>query len=71
MLPIHDRMPVIIEPKGYAAWLDPRLTDADLVRKLSGEFPADQMEAYPVGRAAGNPRSEVADLVRRIDAKTE
>lgn len=69
--PIHDRMPVIIEPKDYAAWLDPRLTDADLVRELAGAFPAEQMEAYPVGRAVGNPRSEGADLVRRIDAKTE
>ena len=67
MAPIHDRMPVIIQPEDYAAWLDPGVTDPGLVRELAGEFPVDRMEAYPVGRAVGNPRTEGPGLVERAD----
>ncbi|MDT3668948.1 MAG: SOS response-associated peptidase [Aromatoleum sp.] len=63
MRPIHDRMPVIVQPKDYAAWLDPHLTDADLVRELADEFPPGLMRAHPVNRAIGNPRSQGPQLV--------
>lgn len=33
--PIHDRMPIVIEPSAYAAWLDPAL-DGDRARALLG-----------------------------------
>ena len=65
MRPIHDRMPVILQPDDYAAWLDPQMTDAALVREVAGQFPAEQMEAYPVGRAVGNPRSHGSVLIER------
>lgn len=63
MRPIHDRMPVIIRPEDYAAWLDPDVTDAHLVRELAGEYPSAGMEVYPVGRAVGNPRAQGERLV--------
>ena len=66
MAPIHDRMPVIIEPDDYAAWLDPEITDAGLVRELAGPYPADRLEAYPVGRAVGNPRAQGPELVKPV-----
>lgn len=65
MRPIHDRMPVIIEPEDFDAWLDPALTDANLVRELAGGSPAGDIEAYTVGRAVGNPRAQGAQLVER------
>lgn len=68
MRPIHDRMPVIIRPKDYAAWLDPEITDANLVRELANEYPSADMEAYPVGRAVGNPRAQGPELVRPVQA---
>ncbi|AKU11325.1 hypothetical protein AzCIB_1423 [Azoarcus sp. CIB] len=64
--PIHDRMPVILRPENYAAWLDPGITDPGLVRELASEFPVSRMEAYPVGRAVGNPRTEGPELVERV-----
>lgn len=66
MKPIHDRMPVIIQPEDYAAWLDPGVTDAGLLRELTGEFPPEQMDAYPVGRAVGNPRSQGPELIEPL-----
>lgn len=67
MRPIHDRMPVIIHPANYDAWLDPGVTDPDLVRVLAGEYPGERMEAYPVGRAVGNPRAQGPRLIERVE----
>ncbi|MDO9597025.1 MAG: SOS response-associated peptidase [Azoarcus sp.] len=61
--PIHDRMPVIIRPENYDAWLDPELVDAAAVRSLASPYPADLMEKYPVGRAVGNPRAQGPELI--------
>jgi len=64
--PIHDRMPVIIRPEDYAAWLDHDVTDGLVVRELAGEYPSDEMEAYQVSRAVGSPRSQGPELVEPI-----
>ena len=66
MRPIHDRMPVIVRPADYAAWLDPGVTDAQVVRELAGDYPSAGMEAYLVGRAVGNPRAQGARLVEAL-----
>ena len=66
MRPIHDRMPVIVRPEDYADWLDPGVTDANLLRQLAGEYPPAAMETYPVGRAVGNPRAQGPGLVERL-----
>lgn len=69
MRSIHDRMPVIVQPEDYATWLDPSVTDALLVRALVGEYPAARMDAYPVGRAVGNPRAEGPGLVEPLESQ--
>jgi putative SOS response-associated peptidase YedK len=56
--PIHDRMPVILDPAGYAGWLDPRQTDPDKLRSWLVPFPAAQMTAFPVSRLVNNPRHD-------------
>jgi putative SOS response-associated peptidase YedK len=40
MAKIHDRMPVILDPKNYDAWLDPDLNDAGILKALMKPFPA-------------------------------
>jgi putative SOS response-associated peptidase YedK len=45
---IHDRMPVILDPKNYDAWLDPKIEDAGILRALLKPFPAEKMEAKPL-----------------------
>ena len=51
--PVHDRMPVIIGPADFAAWLDPRTAAADL-HPLLRPYAAEEMEAEPLGRFVGN-----------------
>jgi putative SOS response-associated peptidase YedK len=45
--PIHDRMPIILDPSAYAAWLDPSL-DAEHAHALLGVAPVGDWTAEPV-----------------------
>jgi putative SOS response-associated peptidase YedK len=55
--PVHDRMPVIVPPEGFDAWLDPA-TDASLLRDLLRPYPAETMTAFPVSTWVSNPKHE-------------
>lgn len=70
MIDIHDRMPVIIKPEEYTAWLDPKLSDILKIQAMAQPYPERLMEAYPVSRNVNNPLHEGHDLIlpiREID----
>jgi len=67
MQPIHHRMPVIIAPESYAAWLDPH-TPAPALRDLMQPSPSEWLEAYPVSLKVNNPRSEDASVMEPAGA---
>lgn len=46
---VHDRMPVILTPENYDAWLDPGITDASRVADCLKPFDPRWMKKYPVG----------------------
>ena len=46
--PVHDRMPVILDPDGYDLWLDPGMRDAGAASELLKPFDARLMRCYPV-----------------------
>jgi putative SOS response-associated peptidase YedK len=57
MEPLHDRMPVILEPRDYSRWLepgDPAQPPTDLLRP----YPAEKMLAWPVNDRVGNVRND-------------
>jgi putative SOS response-associated peptidase YedK len=61
--PIHDRMPVIIQPADYGAWLNPHHGDRTaLTALLRPAHPADWLVS-PVSRRVNNPRNEGPDLI--------
>lgn len=47
-LPIHDRMPVILDPDGYDLWLDPGVRDVAEVSELFKPYDARAMRCYPI-----------------------
>jgi putative SOS response-associated peptidase YedK len=49
MAPLHDRMPVILPPDRYAAWLDPERRREDELRPLLVPYAATPLTAYRVG----------------------
>jgi putative SOS response-associated peptidase YedK len=48
LAPIHDRMPVIVAPENYDAWLDAEKIDAKQAVALVGSAPDDFLEAYAI-----------------------
>ncbi len=45
---VHDRMPVILDPESYDLWLDPGMTDVQVISELLTPYDARLMRAYPV-----------------------
>ena len=54
---VHDRMPVIIAAADFARWLDPRRNATD-VQDLLRAYPADEMEAVPLGKHVNSPAND-------------
>jgi putative SOS response-associated peptidase YedK len=46
--PVHDRMPVILDPDSYDLWLDPGMTNVEAVSDLLKPCDARLMRRYPV-----------------------
>jgi putative SOS response-associated peptidase YedK len=63
---IHDRMPMVVAPEQWSAWLDPEIQDADTIRSLLTPALAGQMEAYPVSVAVNNVRNNGPSLVEPL-----
>jgi putative SOS response-associated peptidase YedK len=63
MAPIHDRMPVILPPSAWDAWLDPTNDDTEALAKLLVLAPADLLVARPVSTAVNSTRNNGPDLV--------
>ena len=55
--PLHNRMPVIINPADYSMWLDPGDNPLDALHLLR-PYPPEGMQAYAVSTAVNNPRNE-------------
>ena len=65
LAPIHDRMPLIVPREDFGRWLSPDTSFAELLTMLT-PYPAEQMEAYRVGKAVGNARSEGPECIARV-----
>ena len=64
--PLHDRMPVIVDPIDFALWLDPTATDPALVERLLVAPPDDALTYYPVGRAVNSVGNDDPSLVAPV-----
>ncbi len=61
---VHDRMPVIVQPKDYARWLDPKNQE---ITDLLAPHPAEGMIAYLVSRRVNSPKNEGRELIERTE----
>lgn len=64
--PVHDRMPVIIPPEAYDAWLDPKLQDPDAVLQLLRAAPNDALRVYDVSTLVNAPVNDVPACVEPL-----
>ena len=58
MTPLHNRMPVILQPADYALWLDPRTQTPDAVQPLLRPFPSQKMSAHAVSTRVNTPAAD-------------
>lgn len=64
---VHDRMPVILPPQHFDAWLDPQQTAAEPLLALLKPHADTDMIAYPVSRNVNNPRNDEAELLAPVE----
>jgi putative SOS response-associated peptidase YedK len=60
---IHDRMPLLVEPDRWAAWLDPTKKDKDELLSLLVPAAPGLLEAYPVSTAVNSVANNGPELL--------
>lgn len=62
MAPLHDRMPVVIDPTDQGTWLS---APPDEAKALIRPYPAELMMCYPVSTHVNSPRNNDAKCMER------
>lgn len=65
MMPIHDRMPVIVAPEYWQSWLSGTEDD---IAGLIAPYVGDDMQAWPVNRRVSKAKYDDADLIQPMEA---
>ena len=64
--PIHDRMPVILDPKDYDLWLDPTFQNPEQLKQLLQPLSSEAMTSYPVSTKVNNPANNTPECVNSL-----
>ncbi len=64
---IHDRMPVMLPPSAWEAWLDPGNDDLDALGQLLVPAPSELLTLHPVSLRVNNVRNDDSALVEPFD----
>lgn len=64
---IHDRMPVILKDKDESTWLDGKIENMEIVKRLLKPYPASYMDAYPISRAINSPENQDEWLLKPLN----
>jgi putative SOS response-associated peptidase YedK len=67
MASVHHRMPVILLPESWDAWLDPDNKDTDQLAALLEPAPEELLALWPVDQAVGNPRNNGPELQKPLE----
>ena len=63
MKPIHDRMPVILEPEDWAIWLDKGIKESEALTPLLQPFSDSSMDAYEVSTFVNTPANNTEKCI--------
>jgi putative SOS response-associated peptidase YedK len=66
LAPIHDRMPVMIQPDDYEGWLSPS-TGMEDVRRLVASYRAEEMRAWEISLLVNDPKTDDASVIAPVD----
>jgi len=65
MAAIHNRMPAIIRPEDYEAWLDTKVVDVNVLQTMLSPYPDRLMEVFPVSKRVNSPANDGPELIER------
>lgn len=71
---VHDRMPVILDPRAYDLWLDPGMNDTRVLSEMLKPYDASQMRCYRVSArvnhvANDDPECSASEEVAQIQGQ--
>ncbi len=69
--PVHDRMPVILEPEDWDRWLSPRPLELDQLRLMLRPAREDLVTTFPVRPDVNDARAEGPELSEPIPDEGE
>jgi putative SOS response-associated peptidase YedK len=64
MAPLHERMPAILQPQDFDAWLDTRGFSAEMAAQMLRPAPDDLLETIAVDPRLNNARNEGPELIK-------
>ena len=64
--PIHERMPVLLDPAGRERWLDPRASRPELLELLA-PWEGEPLEAYEVSTLVNSPANDLPECLDRVE----
>lgn len=67
LAPIHDRMPVVLPPDAWDAWLDRDNDDVDTLAAFLKPAPDDLLELYPVATDVNSVQNNGEHLVAPLE----
>ena len=65
---LHDRMPVILGPQNWPAWLGEEPADPSPVKAMLAPYPSEEMTCWPVSPRVGNVKNNDPSLIEPIAA---
>jgi putative SOS response-associated peptidase YedK len=68
---VHDRMPVILSPDDYDVWLDPGMTDVQVISEMLKPYDAKSMWCYPVSSRVNHVDNDDAECSRPVEIKNK
>lgn len=66
---IHNRMPVILEPKSEEAWLNPENDDLNHLKSLLVPCASKLLEMHPVSTLVNSPRNNIPNILDLVSSK--
>ena len=63
---VHDRMQVILDPDSYDLWLDPGVTNVQMISELLKPYDAQLILCYPVSTRINHVANDDAECARRV-----
>lgn len=65
LAPIHDRMPLVLDPEDESRWLQD--IPINFILSMFRSYPAEKMDAYPISTLVNSPLNNSEEIIKRLN----